>query len=171
IKTGEKLKIIDSNPSNPKVVSTVNVPENTSISEIYISGSKLVVIGQNNYYYIMKEYEEPALSAEGKSIDYIMPPRNYDDRTNVLVYDISNVEKPVLQRELLFGGNYLSGREIDGYLYIVTTKYLNIYYDSQDVSLPYYTNVIKNEKHEFAYDNIKYFPNYTIFNKHSCVQI
>lgn len=160
IKTGEKLKIIDSNPLNPKIVSTVNVPENTSVSEIYISGSKLVVIGQNNYYYIMKEYEEPALSVEGKSIDYIMPPRYYEDRTNVLVFDISNVEKPVLQRELLFDGNYLSGREIDGYLYLVTTKYLNIYYDKQDVSLPYYTNVIKNEKHEFTYNDIKYFPNY-----------
>jgi uncharacterized secreted protein with C-terminal beta-propeller domain len=160
IKTGEKLKIIDSDPLNPKIVSTVNVPENTSVSEIYISGSKLVVIGQNNYYYIMKEYEEPALSVEDKSIDYIMPPRYYDDRTNVLVYDISNVEKPVLQRELLLDGNYLSGREIDGYLYLVTTKHLNIYYDTQDVSLPYYTNVIKNEKHEFTYDYIKYFPNY-----------
>ncbi|WP_019227322.1 beta-propeller domain-containing protein [Sedimentibacter sp. B4] len=160
IKTGEKLKIIDSNPLNPKVLSTVNVPENTSISEIYISGSKLVVIGQNNFYYIMKEYEEPAMSIEGKSIDYIMPPRYYDDRTNVLVYDISNVEKPVLQRELLLDGNYLSGREINGYLYMVTTKYLNIYYDRQYVSLPYYTNVLKNEKHEFTYDDIKYFPNY-----------
>lgn len=160
IKTGEKLKIIDSNPLNPKIVSTVNVPENTSISEIYISGNKLVVIGQNNYYYIMKEYEKSAVPAEDKTVDYIMPPRYYDDRTNVLVYDISNVEKPVLQRELLLDGNYLSGREINGYLYMVTTKYLNIYYDRQDVSLPYYTNVLKNEKHEFTYDDIKYFPNY-----------
>lgn len=160
IKTGEKLKIIDSNPLNPKIVSTVNVPENTSISEIYISGNKLVVIGQNNYYYIMKEYEKSAVPAEDKTVDYIMPPRYYDDRTNVLVYDISNVEKPVLQRELLLDGNYLSGREINGYLYMVTTKYLNIYYDKQDVSLPYYTNVLKNEKHEFTYDDIKYFPNY-----------
>lgn len=160
IKTGEKLKIIDSNPLNPKIVSTVNVPENTSISEIYISGNKLVVIGQNNYYYIMKEYEKSAVPAEDKTVDYIMPPRYYDDRTNVLVYDISNVEKPVLQRELLLDGNYLSGREINGYLYVVTTKYLNIYYDRQDVSLPYYTNVLKNEKHEFTYDDIKYFPNY-----------
>ncbi|MEL7606132.1 MAG: beta-propeller domain-containing protein [Sedimentibacter saalensis] len=160
IKTGEKLKIIDSNPLNPKIVSTVNVPENTSISEIYISGNKLVVIGQNNYYYIMKEYEKSAVPAEDKTVDYIMPPRYYDDRTNVLVYDISNVEKPVLQRELLLNGNYLSGREINGYLYMVTTKYLNIYYDRQDVSLPYYINVLKNEKHEFTYDDIKYFPNY-----------
>lgn len=160
IKTGEKLKIIDSNPLNPKIVSTVNVPENTSISEIYISGNKLVVIGQNNYYYIMKEYEKSAVPAEDKTVDYIMPPRYYDDRTNVLVYDISNVEKPVLQRELLLDGNYLSGREINGYLYMVTTKYLNIYYDRQDVSLPYYTNVLKNEKNEFTYDDIKYFPNY-----------
>jgi len=160
IKTGEKLKIIDSNPLNPKVVSTVNVPENTSISEIYIYNNKLVVIGQNNFYYIMKGYEEPAVSAEDKAVDYIMPPRYYDDRTNVLVYDISNGEKPVLQRELLLDGNYLSGREINGYMYLVTTKSLNIYYDRQDVSLPYYTNVIKNEKHEFTYDNIRYFPNY-----------
>jgi uncharacterized secreted protein with C-terminal beta-propeller domain len=160
INTGEKLKIIDSNPLNPKVVSTVNVPENTSISEIYISGSKLVVIGQNNYYYIMKELEEPAMSVDGKTIDYIMPPRRYEDRTNVLVYDISSAEKPVLKRELLLDGNYMSGREINGYLYLVTTRYLNIYYDSQDVSIPYYTNVLKNERHEFSYGDIRYFPNY-----------
>ena len=159
VKTGERLKIIDSNPLNPKVVATVNVPENTSISEIFIWDNKLVVIGQNNFYYIMKEYNETDSDVKVEAA-YIMPPRNYDNRTNVLVYNIENAEKPILEREFLFDGNYLSGREIDGRLYLVTTKYISVYYDYTDIPLPYYTDVLKNETNEFSYKDIRYFPNY-----------
>lgn len=156
VKTGEALKVIDANPSAPKVVATVNVPENTSISEVFLWRSKLVVIGQNNFYYIMKEYDMKDVPAA----DYIMPPRYYEDRTNVLVYSIENPEKPVLERELLIDGNYLSGREIGGYLYLVNTKYINLYYENPEIPVPYYTDVLKNEKHEFDWKDIRYFPNY-----------
>ncbi|MEL7649634.1 MAG: beta-propeller domain-containing protein [Sedimentibacter sp.] len=156
VKVGEALKIIDANPSAPKIVATVNVPENTSISEVFLWESKLVVIGQNNYYYIMKEYDMKEVPAA----DYIMPPRYYEDRTNVLVYSIENPEKPVLERELLIDGNYLSAREIGGYLYLVNTKYINLYYENPDVPVPYYTDVLKNEKHEFDWEDMRYFPNY-----------
>lgn len=161
INTENGLKIIDSNPSNPSIVATVNVPENTSISEIFIEKNKLVVIGQNNFYYIMNKYDESAVSVE--AVDYIMPPRYYEDRTNVLIYNIENVEKPVLEREFLFDGNYLSGRAIDDSLYLMSTKYINFSYDlynKEDITLPYYTDVLANEKYEFGYDEIKYFPNY-----------
>jgi len=151
------LKIIDSNPADPKIIATVNVPENTSISEIFISGSKLVVIGQNNFYYIMNSYDKVS------GADSIMPPRYYEDRTNVLIYNIENIEKPVLEREFLFDGNYLSGRAIDDSLYLINTKYINLSYDinsNAEVPLPYYTDVLSDTKHEFTYGEIKYFPNY-----------
>ena len=95
----------------------------------------------------------------------IMPPGNYEDRTNVLIYNIENIKKPILEREYLFDGNYLSGRVIDDSLYLISNKYINIgfnYYDKKDIEipLPYYTDVLNNEKHEYGYDKIKYFPNY-----------
>ncbi len=164
--TGRGLKIIDSNPNAPKVLTTVTVPENTSINEIFTSENKLIVIGQNNLFYIM---DKPAIDKMDLSIDMIapsiMPPRYYDDRSNVLIYNIENIENPVLEREYLFDGNYLSGRLIDDSFYLINNKYLNLgyrYYDNMDIDipLPYYTDVLKNQKYEFGYTDIKYFPNY-----------
>lgn len=159
INTGSGLKIIDSNPLKPKVITTLSIPENTSITELFISGNKLVVIGQNNMFYIM--------NSGGAVMDkaMIMPPRQYDDRTNVLIYNIENINKPVLEKEYLFDGNYLSGRTIDDKLYLISTKYINYYYDAynkqvNDIPLPYYTDVLTNTKYEFGYDDIRYFANY-----------
>lgn len=163
INTNNGLKIIDSNYKAPKVVTTINVPENTNISEIFTTSSKLVVIGQNNYFYIMNE-PQPIDSMDTMIKPSIMPPRYYEDRTNVLVYNIENIEKPVLEREFLFDGNYLSGRIIDSSLYLINNKHINFgygYYDKDiEIQLPHYTDVLKNEKYEFGYDEIKYFPNY-----------
>lgn len=159
INTESGLKIIDSDPAAPKTVATINVPENTGISEIFISGDKLIVIGQNNYFRTAdfgKEVEDKAV---------IKPPRYYEDRTDVLIYNIENIEKPVLKREYLFDGNYLSGRVIDDKLYLISTEYINYGYElydkgDTDVPLPYYTDVLSNSRYEFGYDEIKYFPDY-----------
>lgn len=159
IKSYDKIKIIDSNPKDPKIISQVEVPENMDINEIYITGNKLVVIGQNNFYHIYNEFD--------KNIEIdIMPPRYYEDRCNVLIYNIENVEKPILEREYLFDGSYTSGRTIENNLYLVTTKYFNVGYndiynkENMNITLPTYTNCITNEKTEIGFDKIKYFPNY-----------
>ena len=158
INTSNGLKIIDSNPINPKIISTVSVPENTGISEIFIADNKLIVIGQNNMFHIMNDTLDAKIA--------IWPPRYNDERTNVLIYNIENIEKPKLEKEYLFDGNYLSGRLIEDKLYLVSTKYINYYnYDiynknEVDIPMPYYTDVLTNTKYEFTYDKIKYFPNY-----------
>ena len=162
INTNKGLKIIDSSPQAPEIVNTIAIPENTSISEIFSSGNKLIVIGQNNYFYIM---DKPARDSMGVIEPSIMPPRYYEDRTNVLIYNIEDINKPILEREYLFDGNYLSGRVIDDSFYLINNKYLNLgyrYYDNYDIDipLPYYTDVLNNERNEFGYDEIKYFPNY-----------
>lgn len=158
INTSDGLKIIDSNPINPKIISTVSVPENTGINEIFIADNKLIVIGQNNMFHIMNDTMDAKIA--------IWPPRYNDERTNVLIYNIENIEKPKLEKEYLFDGNYLSGRLIEDKLYLVSTKYINYYnYDIYnkneiDIPMPYYTDVLTNTKYEFTYDKIKYFPNY-----------
>lgn len=161
INTASGLKIIDSNPLNPKIVATLSIPENTSITELFITGNKLVVIGQNNMFYIANRgMEEPMLDKA-----MIMPPKYYDDRTNVLIFNIENISKPVLEKEYLFDGNYLSGRAIDDKLYLISTRYINYYYDAynkqlNNIPVPYYTDVLTNTKYEFGYDDIRYFANY-----------
>ncbi len=150
------VKIIDSNPTSPKVIGVVQIPENTGINEIFVSENKLVIIGQNNFY---RAYEDKMMNIS------IMPPMYYEDRVNVLIYDITNKAKPILEREFLFDGSYSSGRTIDNNLYLVTTKYLNLGYDyynnkEMEIKLPSFTDVIKNETTEIGYDKIKYFPNY-----------
>jgi uncharacterized secreted protein with C-terminal beta-propeller domain len=162
IKSYDKVKIIDSNPEQPKIISQVDVPENMDINEIYITGQKLVVIGQNNYYHVYNQNDEVMKTG-------IVIPTYYDDRCDVLIYNIENLEEPVLEREYLFDGSYTSGRIIDNNLYLVTTKYFNVVnygnYDdcnkeSVDIPLPTYTDCITNEKTEIGFDKIKYFPNY-----------
>nr|WP_312576535.1 beta-propeller domain-containing protein [Sedimentibacter sp.] len=161
IKSYDKVKIIDSNPKQPKIISQVDVPENMDINEIYITEKKLVVIGQNNYYHIYNQNDE---TNEKMKIG-IMPPTYYDNRCDVLIYNIENIEKPILEREYLFDGSYTSGRTIDNSLYLVTTKYFNVNYnifdkESISIPLPTYTDCITNEKTEIGFDKIKYFPNY-----------
>lgn len=154
INIGTGLRIIDSNPVKPKIAASIEVPENTIIDEIFIADGKLVVIGQNNYFQIMHNDNKLAEA---------MPYRNYENRTNVLIYNVENIEKPVLEKEYLFDGNYLSGRTIDDKLYLISSRNLNYQYDSNeepDISLPYYTDVLSNSKYEFGYDEIKYFPGY-----------
>jgi len=159
IKSSDKVKIIDSEPKAPKVISSVDVPENMDINEIYISDKKLVIIGQNNYYHAYNDYDNTKVIG-------ILPPNRYEDRCNVLIYNIENIEKPLLEREYLFDGSYSSGRTIENNLYLVTTKYFNVgYYDiynkeNMNITLPTYTNCITNEKTEIGFDKIKYFPNY-----------
>ncbi len=106
------LKIIDSNPANLQIVSTVAVPENTSISEMFLVDKKLIIIGQNNMLHIMNDTMDSKIM--------IWPPRQYDDRTNVLIYDIENIEKPKLEKEYLFDSalwhriqTYLGGKRKD----------------------------------------------------------
>lgn len=159
IKSYDKIKIIDSEPKSPKIISSVDVPENMDINEIYITDEKLVIIGQNNYYHTYNDYDKTMEIS-------IFPQSFYEDRCNVLIYNIENVEKPMLEREYLFDGSYSSGRTIENNLYLVTTKYFNVgYYDiynkeNINITLPTYTDCITNEKTEIGFNKIKYFPNY-----------
>lgn len=161
VKNKNFVKIIDSNPKAPKVVSQVFVPENMDISEIFITENKLVVIGDNNFYYTNAIDSQ----VERKMDIGFVPPKFFENRCNVLIYNIEVKEKPVLEREYLFDGRYSSGRTIDNNLYLVTSKYLNLGYDfynneDYNIPLPSYTNCLTNEKTEIGYDKIKYFPNY-----------
>ena len=161
IRTDNGIKIIDSNPNAPEIVAdNINIPENLNVNELFITDEILAVIGQNNYFYRIhdndKIMEDESKDKTANPEISIMPPRYYEERCNVLIYNIENKENPILEKEYLFDGNYSTGRTIDNNLYLITAKYIDI----SNVSLPSYTDVSANIKTEIGYDNIRYFPNY-----------
>ena len=97
-------------PEEARVVTRIELGE--QISEIYIAGEKLVVFS-NNY----NTFLEPV-----SKMPSIMPPRPQTQTTNIRVYDLSNIAKPVLEREIKAEGSYVTSRLIGDYVYIIVQK-------------------------------------------------
>ena len=53
----------------------------------------------------------------------IMPPRNYENKSFVKVFDLSDKKNPKLVRDLQFDGNYFNSRLIGDYVYLVLNNY------------------------------------------------
>ncbi len=97
-------------PEEAKVITRIELSE--QISEIYIADEKLVVFS-NNY----NTFLEPVSKTPS-----IMPPRPQTQTTNIRVYDLSSIAKPVLEREIKAEGNYITSRLIGDYVYIIIQK-------------------------------------------------
>ena len=52
----------------------------------------------------------------------IMPPIPIRQTTNIRVYDVSDREKPTLEREIKLEGSYVASRMIGNYVYIIAQK-------------------------------------------------
>ncbi len=150
IVSGNKVFIVAANPQ-PKNIGSIVLATNEYISEIYLKGNLLTIIGSKSTQ-IEGEPDtfaqiEPAIDSPsmGKTAD--MRYMGYQT-TMVKVYDVSNKEKPVLNRELTFDGSILSTREKDGKFYIVTNKYIQHYPISQvqpQQILPFYSDSVKGK--------------------------
>ncbi|MDI6729996.1 MAG: beta-propeller domain-containing protein [Candidatus Altarchaeum sp.] len=106
--SGKKVVIIDAYPAEKaKILSTIELKEQPN--EIFINKDKLIIFTQ--------EY-------------------NYNDRcpycygsytkTNILIYNISNREKPKLAKEIKSDGIYFDSRMIGDYVYVIINE--PIYY-------------------------------------------
>ncbi|SHJ92405.1 Secreted protein containing C-terminal beta-propeller domain [Anaerobranca californiensis DSM 14826] len=129
-----------------KIVGKITFKENISPQELFIDGDKLVVIG---YKYDYSTFDGPIFHRRGFF---------YGDFTLVLVYDISQPDKPKLTRELEVEGHLLSTRKKDSHLYLITNKYLF----STELSAnpaPRYKDSAKGEGEEQKkLEEISYFP-------------
>lgn len=106
-----EIWITDPNNGEPKLVSSIAF--DSEVSNIYIYENKLVVL-TNTYTTDYSMYEED----EDIMYEY-SPNRTF---TNVLIYDLSDINSPVQISSLSQSGNCLSSRRIDNVVYL-TTKY------------------------------------------------
>ena len=117
-----KLVITDAYPiEGSKIVSETEL-EGVRPTEMFVLGDKLLVFG-NAYF----EYNKAKkISGDGISVEEMRLPGYYSSNSvAVRLYDISDRENPVLEKELDFEGNYLTSRMIGNNAYFVVNSYPN----------------------------------------------
>lgn len=135
-----RLSIIDiTSPEDMEIVSKINFNDSDSSImpfEMFIDpdNMKLTLIGYSYEYRAYPEYEgsngaETAILPE-PGIDIYYRGFSYMQNVVVMVIDLSEIDDPVIEREFLQEGSYISSRKINEYIYIATNKYL--YLDPDD---------------------------------------
>ena len=131
--SGNKVIIVDAYPANSmNIVGEIGI--NKSIRNIFVNEDKLIIFSDNyNYYPLYDKAVDSGASAEIAAdskigIMPIMPPQYSEPSSLVYVYDIGDRSKPVLKNEFSAPGNYLDARMIGDYVYLVSVKYIDVYY-------------------------------------------
>lgn len=107
------LRIIAPNSGKPRLVSTINLPDEGEYyyHDMYLSGDRLVVMG--SYY---KSLGPSFDNGKIATMDLVA----IETVTVLLFYDVSNPEKVELLGRLSQCGDYNSSRMIDGTVYVIS---------------------------------------------------
>ncbi|MBU4340763.1 MAG: beta-propeller domain-containing protein [Euryarchaeota archaeon] len=135
-----KLVIVDAFPAaEAETLSTTIIDGRPR--DIFVNGDRLIVFTEeDSQVMIFPEYE-------------YMPMSRYTQKTNALVYDISDRKKPVQVSNFSINGNYFQSRMIGDYVYFIVKD--SVYYSSGVVDVP----VIKRGSVKIMSPDIYYFDN------------
>lgn len=107
---GYQIHIVDIRGGEPKAVGLVDLEDQVYVSEIYVSGDRLVVC----YTRTETETEESAGSSYGSA---------YREYAVAETFDISEPEHPVSVGCISQSGTYSTMRAADGYVYLLSRYY------------------------------------------------
>jgi len=132
--SGNKVKIVNAYPAeNMKILSEITPNNSNSVSEIFINEDQLIVFASG--------YEELPYS-ESKCLAGIRCGSSYSDYVYTYIYDVSDRENPILEKEIKSEGSYVNSRMIGDYVYIVSNKYVDI---AEPVPPVYYVRGVENK--------------------------
>jgi len=176
---GNTIRIISAHPADKLAqVTALKIDgKNFHPREMYVDGKTLVVVGNSNSYDIpipvgspleetIEAVEDFAISARKLSIPGIWPGQSSKYFTEVVSFDLSNIEKPSEIRRVKVEGNQLSSRKIGDIVYLVTNKYQNHHWGkpvplNADPELPEISDTaFTSEKIAVPCGDIFYFPNF-----------
>lgn len=135
-----KVQIISAkNAEDAKILSEIQFSEGGYISQIFINGDKLIVLGREQAP-VVKTTDDTDATASSKMVADIgvgrMMPYPYRQMQSVVkTYDVSNHAKPELQETISLEGNYFDSRMVGDTVYVVINKYL---YDGFTPPIIYY---------------------------------
>lgn len=118
--SGKNIDIVQAAPEG-KLAKVSTIKLSGDAHDMYLSDGKLVVM---MYAYEEKQYA-PAKLPAGTEISSDYRPGSYSvSFVRTVIYNVANPASPVLERTYDFEGSYVDSRVVDGYLYLVSQKYL-----------------------------------------------
>ena len=154
-----KVLIVDSEKLEKLAEITVETKNNyysySNVSEIFINGNKVILLGTENIYEVPETKEkDPTVRQYGGNsvketnvIDYNY--RKTYPMTVARVYDISDKSNPKLERKVGIEGYYKTARMIDNNIYLIANKSV-YYYKSSEIEdeqlLPRVLDTVKSEE-------------------------
>ena len=116
---GNTVRIVDAYlPAGMKEVANIDFNQDALYSgffprDMFVTGNRLVVIGQATNYYYAKPLEATADSK------LFAPPYYNQEQSKIFVYDITDHSAPKKLREVAFDGYYFTSRRIGNQVYLV----------------------------------------------------
>lgn len=106
------------------------ISSNGTLKGIFINEDKLAVFEDEYTYYTIFAEPAPSFAVEAEpTIPIYGTPK-----TSIKVYDVSDREQPILERDFAIDGNYFNSRMIGDYVYAIANQYT--YTTETDVILP-----------------------------------
>ncbi len=133
------LRIIAPNSGKPRLVSTINLPDEGEhyYHDMYLSGDRLVVMG--SYY---KSLGPSFDNGKIATMDLVA----IETVTVLLFYDVSNPEKAELLGRLSQCGDYNSSRMIDGTVYVISNHSVRLNFMDEGKPETYIPTVSRGEE-------------------------
>jgi len=185
--SGARVVITDiSKPDKPRLASvlTYESAERFQPEQLYVDGTRLIVIGHSTDYGTDTDTVQPQNAAIAVLPDSgsmpLLPPSQLKQSVRSYIYDLQSNGQPKLKRTLEQEGTYLSSRKIGDALYIITNKpYRNysLYAKSKGLHLDaitgqstnfnelaasfqtgYTDTAISDKPQSLPLDNVHYFP-------------
>ena len=139
--TGNKLYIMEAFPAEDAKIIYETKIEGYYGQEIFVSGDKLVLL-TNSY----KEVQTIS------KYDFMPRPTN-TEITKVVIYDITNRDKPVVLETYELSGGYYDSRMIGDFVYVISNNY--VYY-SDAIPMPFVkSSIMKISPEVYYFDSIE----------------
>ncbi len=128
--------------NDKKILKKISIPSSLYSPVMYLWWDKLTIVSSwySNFDYSSKWY-------------YI----NRNDKTYVIVFNISEIENPKLEKMYITDWNLSQSRKIGDYIYVISNNYFNIpYYDFKSVDdIDFSVSDIMPQKIDISKTNIK----------------
>ena len=123
----QTLYIIEANPADEaNILSNISFKDDVYINNFFINNDYLIVFGGSYNYPIMYEKN---IGDTGEIKDSPVENIIWSVSTSVIrIYDISDRENPIIEKDVEIDGNYFDSRMIGNYVYVISTEHTyNIY--------------------------------------------
>lgn len=161
---GKTVSIIEAYPAD-KMRIVKNIELGDYVNNIFLKNDKLIIFS-NHYDYI--EGGACPKPLQDFSVGIRAPCGGYSrEETKIDIYDISDKENPVKEKEFAVSGNYVDARMTDGYVYLISSKYVSL----NSFELPYYYDDAKVAIEPTSIYYLDYSDNNYVFNIVSAIDI